>query len=61
MAISRMLKIQLFAHNSIKEEVKRFLRELGVVEVTSVSGVSGDSMVMGGEEVADILEKKEQI
>ncbi len=61
MAISRMLKIQLFAHNSIKEEVKRFLRELGVVEVTAVSGVGGDSMVMDGEEVPDILEKKEQI
>jgi len=36
LAVSSMLKIQLLGHNSVKEEVKRFLRELGVVEVTEV-------------------------
>ncbi|MDD4857231.1 MAG: V-type ATPase 116kDa subunit family protein [Candidatus Krumholzibacteria bacterium] len=37
MAVSRMLKIQLFAHESIREDVKAFLREAGVIEVTDVS------------------------
>jgi len=37
MAVSRMLKIQLIAHASIKEEVKAFLREAGVIEVTDAS------------------------
>ncbi len=35
MAVSRMLKLQLLAHSSIKGELKRFLREAGVVEITS--------------------------
>ncbi|MCD6379830.1 hypothetical protein J7M07_05225, partial [bacterium] len=61
MAISRMLKIQLLAHNSIKEEVKRYLRELGVVEVTAVYGIDEDKRMTGEEEVGGILEKKEQI
>jgi len=37
MAVSRMLKIQLVAHASIKDEVKVFLREAGAVEITDVS------------------------
>lgn len=37
MAISRMLKMQLLGHSSVKDEIKRFLREAGVVEVTDVS------------------------
>jgi V/A-type H+-transporting ATPase subunit I len=37
MAVSRMLKIQLIAHASIREEIKSFLREAGVLEVTDVS------------------------
>jgi V/A-type H+-transporting ATPase subunit I len=37
MAISRMLKMQLLGHASVKNEVKRCLREAGVVEVTDVS------------------------
>jgi V/A-type H+-transporting ATPase subunit I len=37
MAVSRMLKIQLVAHESIRDDIKAFLREAGVVEVTDVS------------------------
>jgi V/A-type H+-transporting ATPase subunit I len=48
MTVSRMLKIQLLGHNSVKEEVKRFIRELGVVEVTDVS--TGDSELPFDEE-----------
>jgi V/A-type H+-transporting ATPase subunit I len=36
MAVSRMLKIQLLVHGSVKDEVTAFLREAGVVEVTDV-------------------------
>ncbi len=32
-----MLKMQLLGHSSVKDEIKRFLRETGVVEVTDVS------------------------
>ncbi len=60
MAISRMLKIQLLAHNSIKEELKRYLREYGVVEVTDVSGIDKDAAeVEGGAE--GVLKKKEEL
>ena len=38
MAVSRMLKMQLLGHSSIKDELKRFLRERGVVEITSTGG-----------------------
>lgn len=37
MAVSRMLKVEIIAHASIKEEVKAFLREAGAIEVTDVS------------------------
>ncbi len=37
MGISRMLKMQLLGHLSVKEELKKYLREAGVVEVTDVS------------------------
>ena len=37
MAVGRMLKIQLLGHSSVEGEVKRYLRELGAVEVTDVS------------------------
>lgn len=37
MGISRMLKVQILGHSSVKERVKRFLREAGTVEVTEVS------------------------
>lgn len=37
MGISRMLKMQLLGHTSVKEEVKLFLKEAGVVHVTDVS------------------------
>jgi V/A-type H+-transporting ATPase subunit I len=37
MSISRMLKMQLLGHSSVKDEIKWFLREAGVVEVTDVS------------------------
>lgn len=37
MAISRMLKVQLLGYSSVKDDVKRFLREAGVLEVTDVS------------------------
>ena len=61
MAISRMLKIQLLTHNSIKEEVKRYLRELGVVQITAPSGLDEASIITEAEEAASILKKKEQI
>ena len=32
-----MLKVQLLGHDSVRNEVKRFLRDLGVVEVTDVA------------------------
>jgi V/A-type H+-transporting ATPase subunit I len=37
LSISKMLKIQLVGHVSIKEKLKRFLRERGIVEITEVS------------------------
>jgi len=37
MAVSHMLKIQLVAHASIKDEIKAFLREAGAIEITDVS------------------------
>ncbi len=37
MAISRMLKMQLLGHHSIREDVKLYLREAGVIEITDVS------------------------
>jgi len=40
MAVSRVLKLQLLAHESIRGPLKRFLREAGVVHVTE-SEVSG--------------------
>ena len=36
MAVSRMLKLQILGHLAIKEDLKRFLREAGVLEVTDV-------------------------
>ncbi len=44
MAVGRMLKIQLLGHSSVGEEVKRYLRELGAVEVTDVSVEDADSI-----------------
>ncbi len=44
MAVGRMLKIQLLGHSSVGEEVKRYLRELGAVEVTEVSIEDADSV-----------------
>ena len=35
MAVSRMLKMQLLGHSSVKDELKRYLRARGVVEVTT--------------------------
>ncbi|HUV35599.1 MAG TPA: hypothetical protein VMX58_01520 [Patescibacteria group bacterium] len=43
MAISRMLKMQLLGHSSVTDEVKRFLREEGVVEVTDASVADRES------------------
>jgi V/A-type H+-transporting ATPase subunit I len=37
MSVSQMLKIQIVAHASIKDALKRFLREAGVVEISDVS------------------------
>ena len=34
MAVSRMLKMQLLGHSSIKDDLKRYLRARGVVEIT---------------------------
>ena len=39
-----MLKIQLLGHSSVGDEVKRYLRELGAVEVTDVSVEDADSI-----------------
>jgi V/A-type H+-transporting ATPase subunit I len=36
MAVSRMLKTQILGHLAVKEDVKRLLREAGVIEVTDV-------------------------
>ncbi len=47
MAVGRMLKIQLLGHSSVGEEVKRYLRELGAVEVTDVSIEETDSLFDG--------------
>ncbi len=59
MAVGRMLKIQLLGHNSIREELKRFLREAGAIEVTDVSieherNQSGEATVR---ELDELLEK----
>ena len=35
MAVSRMLKMQLLGHSSIKDDLKRYLRARGVVEITT--------------------------
>ena len=35
MAVSRMLKMQLLGHSSIKDDLKKYLRARGVVEVTT--------------------------
>ncbi|MBU8920591.1 MAG: hypothetical protein KOO63_01910 [Bacteroidales bacterium] len=37
MGISRMLKMQLLGHSAIRDDIKRFLRESGVIEVTDVT------------------------
>ena len=37
MAINRMLKMQLLGHHSIREDVKLYLREAGVIEITDIS------------------------
>ena len=39
-----MLKIQLLGHSSVGEEIKRYLRELGAMEVTGVSIDNADSL-----------------
>lgn len=36
-AISRMLKVQLLGHDSVRDELKRYLRERGMLEVTDVT------------------------
>lgn len=43
MAVSRMLKIQVIGHASVKEQLTAYLREAGVIEVTdaSVEGFRG--------------------
>ncbi len=41
MGISRMLKMQLLGHSAIRDEVKRYLRESGVLEITEVSFDAG--------------------
>ncbi|HSG28282.1 MAG TPA: hypothetical protein VLA34_07360, partial [Candidatus Krumholzibacterium sp.] len=37
MGISRMLKVQLLGHSAIKDDLKRALREAGVIEITETS------------------------
>lgn len=51
MAVSRMLKIQLIGHISLKEKLIAHLREAGVIEVTDVS-VEGGAGVANEEEAA---------
>jgi len=41
LGISRMLKMQLLGHSAIRGEVKRYLRESGVLEITEVSFDAG--------------------
>ncbi len=43
MGISRMLKMQLLGHSAIKDDLIKFLRESGVLEVTDVSIDAGDT------------------
>jgi V/A-type H+-transporting ATPase subunit I len=59
MAVSRMLKVQIVAHASIKEEIKAFLREAGVIEVTdaSVEGFHGEANEAETERFGRLLEK----
>jgi len=59
MAVSRMLKIQLVAHASIKDEIMVYLREAGVVEITDVSidGFHGAADGEDGGRIASLGEK----
>lgn len=57
MAISPMLKMQLLGHASVKEDVKRYLRERGAVEVTDFSIEKGtDFDDEGVREIEELLE-----
>ncbi len=63
MSISAMRKIQLIGHVSVKEELKRYLRERGVVEVTDVSLEHGDedhTVNSGREEVEELVERADE-
>ncbi len=64
MAVSSMLKIQLLGHISVKAEVKRFLRELGAVQVTEVEvseDLSSESSPSGEREDQDSKRKLEML
>ena len=60
MAVSRMLKIQLLAHASIKDEIMVHLREAGAVEVTDVS-IDGFHRAADGEDGGRIARLREKI
>jgi V/A-type H+-transporting ATPase subunit I len=60
MAVSRMLKIQLLAHASIKDEIMAYLREAGAVEVTDVS-IDGFHRAADGEDGGRIARLREKI
>ena len=59
MAVSRMLKVQLLGHSAIKDDVKFYLREAGVVEITDVS-LEAESLQEDGELSRDLEPKLEQ-
>ncbi|MBD3178128.1 MAG: hypothetical protein GF417_00230 [Candidatus Latescibacteria bacterium] len=60
MAVSSMLKVQLLGHDSIREELKRRLRDFGVVEITEPEP-AGDEAVDEPEGIAEISRKVDKL
>jgi V/A-type H+-transporting ATPase subunit I len=58
MAVSRMLKVQILGHDSIKDDLKSFMRESGSIEVTEVS-VKGHESAFDDDEVRELAHLKE--
>ncbi len=54
-----MLKVQILGHTALKDEIKSYLRETGVVEITDVSFEDGDSSPRQ-EDLREIQAKLEQ-
>ncbi len=55
-----MLKVQLLGHDSVRDEVKRYLRELGALEVTDVA-VERSEFTLDEEALREYERKLEQV